>query len=71
MQTELTEDQVEWTVKQIISAKESDYTGDDFSEVPELWDPEKFDMPAERLNFLKDLYDALTAEKKDLGTITG
>lgn len=71
MLLKLSEKQVGWTVDQIVSMKQSDYIGQDYGEVKECWDPECFDMDAGDLAFLKDMYDVLTAEENELGTLTG
>lgn len=71
MLLKLSEKEATWTLDQIYSTKRTNYTGEDFNEVRECWDPERFDMEPEHLAFLKELYDSLTAEENDLGTITG
>ncbi len=71
MLLKLSEKQVTWTLNQIYEEKETTYTGTDYGEIKECWDPKRFDMDPEDLAFLKEMYDVLTAEENDLETITG
>lgn len=58
----LTEDQVNWIINEIRVTKENEYTGDDFQDAMEDWNPENSGLHPEELEFLQSLFDAVRPE---------
>lgn len=66
MVTVLTEDQLEQIKRWIRITKEDVYTGGDWDDAAECWEPEKFDMHPDELEALKQLYDRVTSTEQEV-----
>jgi len=60
----LTEDQADWILGAIRMTKENQYTGDDFDDAMDDWNPDHFDLHPEELDFLQSLCDVLTPNSR-------